>query len=412
MTEPAVTELAAASRLVVAHDGDEYVLGRPDLGIYVAVPEPGAVFVEALRAGASLADATARASSVAGSPVDGEDFLAGLSTAGLLAPPAAAGEPTGDRAPARGAREIRWIEGVSPAAARRLFGPVAWTGYALATLFVVLVLALRSDFRPSFEHFWWLPDPVLSVLTLAVIGYATAAAHEAWHWLAGRAIGVPAVFRVSYRGIFLVFETDVTQIATVPRRRRYGVFLAGMAFEVTLVAVALALRLAHRADAITLAGWLDRLLAAVVLVHVMRIVWQWAALFMRSDGYAVLANALRCHDLFQATWLTTKERLWRLTGPEATELASISGHDRRVARWFGFGYLAGLVVMAWMLLVFIIPSMISIGWWVGYNLVDPAPATVAFWESVAVVAVVFGQYAVIPVLAVRERGLRRVGALR
>jgi hypothetical protein len=409
MTEPAVADLAAgASHLVVARDGDEYVLGRPDLGIYVVVPEPGAVFVEALRAGASVADATARASAVAGTPVDGEDFLAGLSAAGLLAP----GEPDEARAPTRRVREIRWIEGISPAAARRLFGPVAWAGYALATLFVVLVLALRPDFRPSFEHFWWLPDPILSLLTLTVIGYATAAAHEAWHWLAGRAIGVPAVFRVSYRGIFLVFETDVTQIATVPRRRRYGVFLAGMAFDVTLVAVALALRLAHRADAIMLAGWVDRLLAAVVLVHLMRIVWQWAALFLRSDGYAVLANALRCHDLFRATWLTTKERLWRLTGPEVAEFASISGHDRRVARWFGFGYLAGLVVMAWMVLAFVIPSMISVGWWVGHNLVDPAPATVAFWESVAVVTVVFGQYAVVPALAARERRLRRVGALR
>jgi hypothetical protein len=289
---------------------------------------------------------------------------------------------------------------------------VAWSLYTLAALFVAVVLAVRPDFRPSFEHLWWLPDPVLSAVTLTVAGLATAAFHEAWHWLAGRAVGVPAVFRVSYRGIFLVYETDVSQIVTVPRRRRYGVFLAGMAFDVTLVAVALALRLAHRVDLIALAGWLDRLLAAVVTLTLVRIVWQWAALFMRSDGYAVIANGLRCHDLYRATWLTSKERLWRLTGAEAAELASISDHDRRVARWFGLGYLAGLVLMTWMMLTYVIPLMVSVVWWVGHHLAHPSLTSVAFWESVAAVVAVLGPYALVPLLALRERRLRRKRALR
>jgi hypothetical protein len=422
MTGVAVVDLAAAvSRVVVARDGDECVLGRPDFGIYVAVPQPGAVFVEALQAGGSVAEATAAASAAAGTDVDGEDFLAGLAGAGLLDLPGDLDGSDGDDAGAgaargvrrsRRTREIRWIEGVSPAAARRLFGPVAWSLYTLAALFVAVVLAVRPDFRPSFEHLWWLPDPVLSAVTLTVAGLATAAFHEAWHWLAGRAVGVPAVFRVSYRGIFLVYETDVSQIVTVPRRRRYGVFLAGMAFDVTLVAVALALRLAHRVDLIALAGWLDRLLAAVVTLTLVRIVWQWAALFMRSDGYAVIANGLRCHDLYRATWLTSKERLWRLTGAEAAELASISDHDRRVARWFGLGYLAGLVLMTWMMLTYVIPLMVSVVWWVGHHLAHPSLTSVAFWESVAAVVAVLGPYALVPLLALRERRLRRKRALR
>lgn len=414
MTSVADPDLAARmSRVVIARDGDEYVLGRPDLGIYVVVPQPGAVFVAALQAGESVPEATARASTIAGAAVDGDDFLAGLAQARLLELPGDGNEPrTGESRRGRRAREIRWIEGISPATARRLFGPPAWSLYALATVFVAAVLVARPDFRPSFEQFWWLPDPVLSAITLLLIGLVTAALHEAWHWLAGRAVGVPAIFRVSYRGIFLVFETDVTQIATTPRRRRYGVFLAGMAFDVTLVATGLALRLAHRADLIALASWLDRLLAAVVALTLIRIAWQWAALFLRSDGYAVLANALRCHDLYRATWLTTKERLGWLTDTEAAELSKISAHDRRVARWFGLGYLAGVIVMAWIMLRYVIPLLVAIVWWVGHNLLHPALATVAFWESVGAVVAVAGPYALIPVLALRERRLRRRSALR
>jgi hypothetical protein len=418
VTGTAPTDLAArVGRVVVTRDGDECLLGRPDLGIYVAVPPPGAVFVEALQAGDSVPAATAAASEAAGTTVDGDDFLAGLAAAHLLDLPGEGDRPSGGTGAGRAGRgwktrEIRWIEGISPAAARRLFGPVAWSGYALATGFVALMLVVQPDLRPRFAHLWWLADPVRSAATLAVVGLVTAAIHEAWHWLAGRAIGVPAIFRVSYRGIFLVYETDVSQIVTVPRRRRYGVFLAGMAFDVTLVAVALALRLAHRAEAIALAGWLDRLLAAVIVLTLIRIGWQWAALFLRSDGYAVLANALRCHDLYRATWLTTKERLWRLGEAERAELDSISAHDRRVARWFGFGYLAGLVGMAWIMLSFVIPFLVTVLWWVGRQLADPSLTTVAFWESVAVVVVIGGPYAAVPLLALRERRLRRRGALR
>lgn len=410
MTEAADAGMAAVlAQVVVSHDGDGFVVGRPDLGVYLVVPEPGAVFVQALQAGESVAVATARASEVAGADVDGEDFLAGLAAAGLWTEPQPAGAADGAR---RRTREIRWIEGVSPRVARRLFGPVAWAGYELATVFVAGVLVVRPDLRPSYEHTWWLSDPVLSVLALAPVGLLLAACHEAWHWLAGRAVGVPAVFRVSYRGIFLVFETDLTQIVATPRRKRYGAFLAGMAFDIATVAVALGLRMAHRADVVALPGWVDRLLAAVVLVQLLGIIWQWAALFMRSDGYAVLANALRCHDLYRATWLSSKHRLWRLSEAEATELSSTSEHDRRVARWFGLLFMAGLVAMGWLLVSFGIPFTISMILWVGNNLVHPSLVSVAFWESAAVVALTVGQYAVIPLLAWRERRLRRAGVLR
>jgi putative peptide zinc metalloprotease protein len=408
VTELAATDLLArVSRVVVGDDGDGCILGRPDLGVYLSVPPPGGVFVTTLQAGGSVSEATAKASQAAGTTVDGQDFLAGLAGAGLL------DLPTDTTAGARGrSREIRWIEAVSPATARRLFGRWAWSGYALAAGFSLVVLGAVADLRPGLRDFWWLADPALSVLTLTVISWALGALHEAWHWLAGRAIGVTAIFRISYRGIFLVFETDVSQIATVPRRRRYGVFLAGMAIDTTVLAVALALRLADRLAWLGLPGWLDRLLAMLVLLQLIRLLLQWALLFQRSDGYAVLANALRCHDLTRATWLTTKRRLRRLTGADATELASISPHDQRVARWFGWGYVAGLLAMVWVLLVFVIPFLVDLVRSVADQLLHGPVASIGFWASGAAVAVAFGQYAVIPLLAMRERRLRRAGTLR
>ncbi|MER6590312.1 hypothetical protein ABT214_00280 [Micromonospora purpureochromogenes] len=396
---------------MIAEDGDEFILGRHGLGVYVAVPEPGAVFVRALQEGCSIEEATGRASAAAGADVDGADFLDGLAAAGLLDPDTDGGPPAESDAMLRPGRSIRWIEGINPRTARLFFGRLAWALYGGAAAVSVLLLVAQPALRPSYSHVWWLADPVLSILAYLPIGFALAALHEIWHWLAGRAVGVPAAFRVSRRGIFLVFETDLSQIVTINRRARYGPFLAGMAFDATILATALSLRYAHRAGAVALPAVLDRLLGVIVLYLVIGIIWQWAALFLRSDGYAVLANALRCHNLYRATVLTTKWRLWRLTADEAAELDAIGPHDRAVARWFGLVYLAGLIVMFWMVLSYGVPFALAMGGWVVANLAAFSPAYVAFWESLAVLAYLVLGYLAPAAIAWRERRLRRSGGL-
>lgn len=387
---------ARAARLTVAHDGEAWILGRPELGVFVAVPEPGAVFVTTLQDTGSLEQATARAGDIAGEPVDGVDFLEGLTAAGLLDPPGEAPDTRG---------RVKWIEGVSPRAAARLFGRVAWSCYGAAAVLTVGLLLFRPDLRPSWEDAWFLPSPGLSAFVWLLLAMACGALHEAWHWLAGRAIGVPAAFRVSYRGLYVVYETDLTQIVTVPRDRRHGVYLAGMAIDVVMLAAALGARL------LGVGGVLGDLLAAVALLLVVNLIWQWAALPLRSDAYALLANALRCHNLYRATWLTAKSRLFRLTAPEAAELSEMSERDQSVARWFVIPYVAGIAVMGWMFATIVLPLAVSLGGWGLAQLTSGTITSAGFWEALAVAVYLAVQLCLPPALALRERRLRRRGRL-
>jgi hypothetical protein len=309
-------------------------------------------------------------------------------------------------------RQIRWIEGVSQRNARRLFGLGGWTVYAAAALFAAGALLWRPDLRPDYEDAWFLVDPVLSVVAYAPIALTIAACHEAWHWLAGRAVGVPAVFRVSYRGLFLVFETDLSQMVLMPRRRRYGPFLAGMALDGCVLAAALGLRLLYREELIELPVTLDRLLGVVILAQTVALLWQWSAIFLRSDGYAILANALRCNDLYRVTWLTTKDRLADLNEAEAAELADANPHDRAVARWFGVVHGVGMIAMVWLVLYVALPLLIGLGGWVLANLAAFSVWSAAFWESAGLTIFLLTTWSLPGLLALRERRLRRAGVLR
>lgn len=385
---------SALHRLTVVRDGDEYIVARPDLGVYVAVPPPGAVLIEALRDGESLAAATQQASQAAGGEVDGVDFLTGLREAGLLdtsAAPRSAGAPIG------------WVERIPRAAVAPLFGRVAWACYCGAALTAVLLLVLRPDLRPIFDDVWFLTDPIWSVLALFFISLLITAMHECWHWLAGRALGVPGRFRVSRRGIFMVFETDLSQLVTLPRRSRYSPLLAGFAFDAVLLAVVLLLRLGFREEILNYPPEIDRFVGALVFRQLVVMIWQVSGVAFRGDSYAILANALGCHNLYRATALTMRHRLRHLTLDEVEELAGMSPRDRSVASWFWLVYIAGGFFMFTVLFKYLVPFAFGMITWVAPNITALEVDTLVFWQSLALVALLVGQFAVIPLIARWER---------
>jgi putative peptide zinc metalloprotease protein len=393
-----------AAGLTVTHDGDDFVIGCPATGVYVAVPEPGAVLVRKLNAGATLDQATAAASEVAGEPVDGAEFVLALASSGMLA-----SQPTGSDGDT--GRTIKWVYGVSQHAAARLFGRTAWTLYGLAALLVLVILISAPSIRPTYADLWFVNDRALATLVSVPFVMLLGGIHESWHWLAGRALGVPAVFRITHRGPYLAFETDLTQIVALPRRKRYGPFLAGMAVDVTILAIALGLRLLDARAGLGLPQLLDHILAALAMIQCLTISYQWLLLFLRSDGYAIIANATRCHNLYRATALTTKRRVYRLTEDERAELAAISDHDRAVARWFSLVYAAGLVGVAWTMVTWVLPFVGGLIGWVARQLTTASPREVRFWTALGMVGYGCIMYLLPPVLAVRERRLRRAGRL-
>lgn len=396
---------SALCRLTIARDGDEYILARSDLGVYVAVPRPGAVLIEALRDGASLAVATRQASDAAGEEVDSADFLTGLGAAGLLPDPR---DDLDDAGPTTvPGTHMAWVEHIPRWAVKPLFGRVAWAFYVAAAVAVVTLFLVRPDLRPIFDDVWFLTDPIWSLIAMFVISVLITAGHECWHWLAGRALGVPARFRVSRRGIFVVFETDLSPLVTLPRRARYSPLFAGLAFDVVLLAAALLIRLGFREEILNDPPQFDRFLGAVVFRQVIVVIWQLAGVGFRSDSYVVLANALGCHNLFRATALTFRYRTSGLDAGQAGELAAMSPRDRSVASWFWLVYVAGGFFMFWAFIKYLAPFTYGMIEWVSPNITAFGLDTFVFWQSLALVALLLAQFAVVPLIAWRERRTAR-----
>ncbi|CAN7225679.1 hypothetical protein [Knoellia sp. LjRoot47] len=385
------------ARLVVADEGDDCILGRPDLGRFVTVPRAGGAFVRELQTHGDLERATRAATEVAGEAVDGQDFVQALAAMGLLAEPEVEERPQWPR--------------ITPRVAGVLFGRLAWTVYGLAAALSVMAMVASSTLRPGYADLWFADDKALSTLLVAVVGVLLAGVHEFWHWLAGRAKGLSGGFRVSRRGVFLVFETDLSEVVTLPRARRNGIYLAGMAVDSVILGLALAVEWGADRGTTGEGSTLGRVAAAVAFLKILGITQQWAMVFLRSDAYALLANLLKCHNLYRATWLTTKRRTLRLTAGEREELERISPHDRAVASWFGWVHLAGLMAVAAMVVFWVVPYLVQMAQWLGPVIARTETGSPHFWTALALLCVTAFTWLMPAFIAVRERRLRLAGRL-
>jgi hypothetical protein len=383
----------AVRALTVVPDSDGFLVGETESATFVVLPAEGVQVLELLRAGRTLGEASREARRLLGHEVDVADFARSLVELGFATvdgdPAAAVEEKPAPEASA-------WLRGA--------FSPVAWAGYGACGLAALALLALDPGLFPRVSDIFFLDTPARSLAALTVLIYALAAAHEGCHWLAARADGVRARIAVSRRLYFLVLEIDLTRLWSLPRRRRYGALLAGMAFDTIVLLSALVARLGAGERWWPLGEGAARFLAAVTFVQVAAITSQFW-IFVRTDVYAVLVNATGCVNLFRVNLLLARHAL-RLTTPEQErELSESYPRDLAVARWYRWIYVLGLACAAWFFVAFFAPASVRVFGWVASSIVSDRPGSERFWE-----ALTFGGVIVSPqllTLGVVLRDLRR-----
>lgn len=371
-----MTTFTEGSRVAVGHllvrreDEDEYIVGDPATGTFVAVPRVGARLIELLAAGSSIEEATEQIERETGEYIDGLDFIEVLSDAGVLS-----AESVADR-------KVRyWAVSKVPARlVRPLFGRAAWTFYVFCLAASFAMLIAEPALIPTYEDTFFLPDILVSIIVTNVVVVVFTFLHEIWHGFAGAAAGVPSRLRLERRGIFPVLETDLSGLWALPPERRYGPFLAGMAIDSVVLFAALAPRFAWSRGWIEPPPGLIRFLALMVFTQLVRIVFQTLA-YLRTDMYLVMATATGCRNLHQVTRLSLKRLIRKLKPDEVTVLRDADARDLRVARWYRLLYLTGLAWMIWFAFHFLLPSTRLVFGWMFSVLLDAPLFSYGWWEG-------------------------------
>ncbi|MEV0194882.1 hypothetical protein [Nonomuraea sp. NPDC050691] len=300
------------------------VVGRSEIGEFIELPAVYGDAIGLLGAGLSISTTEVRIAAEQDVELDVAELVEALTDLGFVR--SVNGEPLPD--PEANTprshfsrlteRHVAWIF------SRPM--KVAWLlvmGAALVTL------AMQPDLLPNYTDFFWGDYVGLTVLVNTVMVSISISMHELMHLTAARSLGVPGRIGFGTRLHNLVVQTDVTAVWGVPRRSRYRVYLAGMAWDLFLMA-SLTLLVAH----VAMSQPVKAVLQALVVCILMTLPFQ-LQVYMRTDLYYVLRDLLRTRNLFDdglayARYLLSRTvaGLRRRPAPVAdptTELAPMSG---------------------------------------------------------------------------------------
>ncbi len=337
-------------RLSRRADGSEWIVGRRETRVFVALPAQGVAALDLLEQGVSVASAQARLHARTGEEPDIADFVRDLMALGFVA------EVDGRTVPSAPVRPASLPRLRARHVAFLLHPLLPWFPAALL-LAAVAVLVARPGLTPTYRDLLWSPYGTLVVAGGLIAGWSIVLVHELAHLAVARAAGVPGRIGFGTRLQFLVMQTDISGIELAPRRHRLTAYLAGIGVNLSLASLAVLL-LALTSPGTTA----HRLLAATVLWALLPLTFQ-LMVFMRTDVYFVLQDLTGCRDLYGDGLAYARHlagRLMRKRRADEDPSRGLPAHERRAVRLYSVVLVVGTVVCLAGFAAFTIPAEVRL----------------------------------------------------
>lgn len=373
--------------LTFVEERDGITVGRFDTESYVVLDADGAALLRRLAEGMPLPEAADWYHATFGESVDMTDFVAALHDLGFVK---ADGEEAG------GSRRVRF-----QTLGRVAFSPIAWLCYMGIIVACVLVMTTHPETRPHAQNMFFSSSLLVVQVVLLLAQLPAILWHESFHVLAARRLGLPSRLGVNRRLYFVVFETELNGLLSVPKKKRYLPFLAGMLADVILFG---GLTLAAAVDSSDGLSWGGRLALAIAYTALLRLSWQFYV-FLRTDLYYVITTALSCTNLHEVTSAYVRDRFGWLPGiqPATQDPATWSPRDRRMAPWFALLTVAGVGFLLVTAFFVAAPVVMEFVIRLGSALAHGTAGGARFWDSVMSLLMVTLELVVLPLLAGRSR---------
>lgn len=333
-------------------EGEAWIVGRQETGQFVEVSAPAVTLLRALEHGESVASAENQVLTIHACKVDGLAFVRELIGLGFVS--SVDGTPCGDTVtlPSLGwlrRDHIRWL--FTWPAYLVIFAFITWN-MLTALLAGNLVLGYHAYFVTRWQGF---NLAGLSVLTVATIGI-----HEMAHLAAARSEGVRARIGLGTRLAFLCAQTTVSGLWGVSRKIRLRVYLAGSVADLFIISCCL---FALRAGSLN--GFAERSLQALMLSLWLGIARQ-LEMYMRTDGYFVLQELLRCKNLYHDSWQYLRylaQRADIIHGSRdrlADTTLEIPAHERRPVKIYSIFMLLSISITLALFVLYAAPTTFTL----------------------------------------------------
>lgn len=326
-------------------EGDEVVIGRPEAGVFLALPAEAVEILDDLAAGQSVGAAQRNFERAHQETPDVADLLTFLEGKGFVhkrdgVPARGHGSPSPPKSSSTASVRYHFTN-IPESTARRVFGSTSTGLYLLIIAAASMVLARDPALIPDGRSLYFSEHRTAKLLILFLFSLLSIFVHEFCHLLAARAAGVPSRIGIGNRLWVLVAETDLTGLWAVPRNKRYLPLLAGPISDGVFASLIVFLLNAQAHGHLALSSGMVEIVRACLLLYLVRLLWQ-CFFFVRTDFYYVIAVFFGCKNLMKDTQRFLQGRLAHLFRRRPREDQSrIPPAEMRVVKAYSFLWLLG-----------------------------------------------------------------------
>ncbi len=393
-------------QLTFVKEKTDIMVGRPDINSFALFPPDGVALLQQMQAGLSPEKAAQWYEEQYNDTVDIDDFLATLWELGFLqeddgesersSEPVAIIDEQGEIPFTPRTVSWQWL-------GRAAFSPVAWVLYLALFAYCIYDIVRYPILFPNYTNIFFTSSYTIVVIGVFFGQFPGLMFHEAYHMLGGRRIGLSSRLSIGHRFYYVVFETVLNGVWSVPARYRYLPFLAGMLadciwFSLLTVLAGATLSSAHSFS------FFGAVCAALAFETVLRFFWQFY-FYLRTDLYYIFSNIFGCIDLHHTTNRYLRNIILRIfRRPSKIEDETLwNPKDRQFARIYAPLYIVGYALTLYLSLSIGLPILIQFLSGVFGNLATGfSHLTVGFWDSVIFLSISLSQIVILGIIAWRE----------
>lgn len=341
MTEYEITDSSAVRfhNLYTGEEEDGFIMvGRQDIGSYVSVPVEAREVIDLLNSGKTVGDVKQVTQEKYGEDIGVTEFVEEMIANEMVK------SVDGFEIPTKSKLQKDMIPFITKKHVGWIFSKYAWVVYGALAGTCVVIFAAVPDYIPHYEDFFFHPWYSVALVFWFFFGWLVIAYHEIGHLFAAKVVGTEGYFSLSNRLLFIVAQTNLGNIWTVPRRKRYIVYMAGIAWDTVMLFTLLMLLLLsdHKVIAMPPLGY--AFVKSMIFAEVWGIIWQFR-FNMQTDIYYVVANYFKCRRLLPDAQANIKNFLSRFTKKfKKTDFSDTPESEMRAIKWYTLLYFVGTSV--------------------------------------------------------------------
>ncbi|MEM2121323.1 MAG: hypothetical protein QXU20_01530, partial [Candidatus Woesearchaeota archaeon] len=239
-----------------------------------------------------------------------------------------------------------------------LFSRTAYLIYTIIILSALLILIKNPNYFPRFQDYFFTDKKTILIVLSFILGWLLVFIHEISHFLAARSLNIPASFGITNRLYFLVAITDVTNIYSVERKKRYRVYLAGIFVELLIISSIIITLFLSDNNIISISESFYLLLKFLKLIAFLGVVWQFY-FFLRTDIYYAFENFFNIQNLNKKTNLLIRQRIKELLrwNKKHTHLKVYFENKREymIVKFYTIFFVVGIMISILLLIFYEIP---------------------------------------------------------